>query len=466
MYACCVKDPKYKVNATKTKFLARQTGDLTFSYDVIKAYTDNYLAQVTIENGSPLGRLDHWNLTWEWMRGEFIYTMRGAYTHKIDYGDCIYGSAAKQYSSLDFSQVMNCEKRPVITDLPRDRANDSGVGKIPYCCRNGTILPAIMDPSQSKSVFQVQVYKLPPDMNQTALHPPEKWEIVGALNPDYKCGPPKRVDPTEFPDTNGLQVVTLAIASWQVVCNITPPTKTSSHCCVTYSAYYNDSVIPCNTCACGCNETKSSCNKDAKPMLLPSEALLVPFQNRTAMSVAWAKIKHFPIPNPLPCPDHCGVSINWHVYTDYKNGWTVRVTLFNWEEDAFENWFVAAKMKKAVQGYQKAYSFNGTVFPELNDTIFLQGIPGLNYLIGETNGSDPKNDPRVPGKQQSVIAFKKKLTPGIRVGEGDGYPTKLYFNGEECSLPSHFPTGTANPIYINNLLFVELLILLMLLFKY
>ncbi|KAF8029625.1 hypothetical protein BT93_E2140 [Corymbia citriodora subsp. variegata] len=443
MYACCVRDPKYKVKKLKTKLSPRQTGDLSFSYDVIQAYESNYLAQVTIENDSPLGRLDHWNLTWEWMRGEFINTMRGAYTHLIDYSDCIYGVAAQYYTSLDFSQVMNCQKKPVIADLPRERANDTKVGKLPYCCRNGSILPSVMDPSQAKSVFQLQVYKLPPDTNLTALYPPEKWKIVGTLNPDYRCGPPVRVDPTEFPDPSGLQATTTAIASWQVVCNITRPTKTSSHCCVSFSAYYNESVIPCNTCACGC-EGSDSCNQKAQAMLLPPEALLVPFQNRTAKTVAWAKMKHFHIPNPLPCSDNCGVSINWHVYTDHKKGWTVRVTLFNWEEINFENWFTAIQMKKAARGFQKAYSFNGTFFPELNNTIFLQGLPGLTFLVGETNGTDPRADPRVPGKQQSVISFTKKLTPGIKVAKGDGFPSRLFFNGEECSLPTYFPTANGN----------------------
>lgn len=158
MYACCIRDPKHKVKRLKTKLVPRQKGDLSFTYDIIQAYESNYLAQVTMENDNPLGRLDQWNLTWEWMRGEFIYTMRGAYTHKIDYSDCIYGQAAQYYQNLDFSQVMNCQKKPVIADLPPERANDTKTGKLPYCCRNGTLLPTVMDPSQSKSVFQLQVW--------------------------------------------------------------------------------------------------------------------------------------------------------------------------------------------------------------------------------------------------------------------------------------------------------------------
>ncbi|XP_057950669.1 COBRA-like protein 10 [Malania oleifera] len=449
MYVCCAKDPKFKAKPLNaTKYLPRQNGDLSFSYDVIQAFQGNYLAQVTIDNNNPLGRLDHWNLTWEWMRGEFINTMRGAYTHKRDYSDCIYGAAGQYYKDLDFSNVMNCEKHPVIADLPPTKANDDKVGNLPYCCRNGSLLPSTMDPSKARAIFQLQVYKMPPDMNRTALYPPEKWKINGVLNPEYKCGPPIRVDATEFPDWTGLMSTTSAVASWQVVCNITRPKVKQSRCCISFSAYYNDSAIPCNTCACGCDDT-DTCNANARPLLLPSEALLVPFENRTTMAQAWAKIKHFPVPNTLPCPDNCGVSINWHISSDYRDGWTARITLFNWDDYSFEDWFTAIQMKNAFPGYENVYSFNGTKLPDLNDTIFFQGLPGLNFLMGETNGTDPLHDPRVPGKQQSVISFKKKLTPGINIARGDGFPTKVFFNGEECSLPPNFPTGSGSRSLVN-----------------
>lgn len=446
MHICCKKNPKLKAKEFKTKFLPRQNGDLSISYDVTQSYANNYLAQVTLENKSPLGRLDHWNLTWEWMRGEFIYTMKGAYTRNIDYSGCLYGPAGTYYADMDFSKVMNCEKRPTISDLPRERANDTEVGKIPYCCRNGSLLPTIMDPSQSKSVFLVQVFKLPPDLNRTAFYPPEKWKIVGTLNPDYKCGQPIRVDPTKTPDPSGLQATKSALASWQIVCNITKPTKGKSRCCVSFSAYYNESVIPCNTCACGCPDTKK-CNPEAPALLLPAEAILLPFENRTIKAKAWAGMKKFHVPRPLPCGDNCGVSINWHVSTDYKGGWSARVTLFNWERMNFENWFTAIQLKKAALGYEKFYSFNGTFLRQLNNTIFFQGLAGANYLLGETN--ETATAMKVPGKQQSVLTFTKSKTPNINVPGGDGFPSKVLFNGEECALPKRLPIAEGNRLHVN-----------------
>ncbi|GMH05717.1 hypothetical protein Nepgr_007557 [Nepenthes gracilis] len=442
MYMCCRKDKKYRSKRTKTKYAARKYGDLNIMYDVLQAYGNNYLAQVTVDNDHQLGRLDHWNLTWEWMRGEFIYAMRGAFTHEMDPSECIYGAAGLYYQDMDFSKV-NCQRKPVISDLPRERKDDEKVGKLPYCCRNGTILPKTMNESEAMSVFQLQVFKLPPDLNRTSLYPPQNWKINGVLNPLYKCGPPVRVDPTEFPDPSGLDARSIAIASWQVVCNISRPKNKPSSCCVSFSGYYNGSVIPCNTCACGCGEQTRRCNAKAPAMLLPAEALLVPFDNRTEKAKAWAKIKHLPIYDPLPCPDNCGVSINWHVDSDYKNGWTARITLFNWGEMPFGDWFTAVQMGKAFQGYEKAYSFNGTILPDQNNTVLLQGLPGLNYLIAETNGSRPA-DPRVPGKQQSVISFTKKLQWGLDIPGGDGFPTSVLFNGEECALPKGIPSKSGS----------------------
>ncbi|KAL7186472.1 hypothetical protein ACSBR2_028258 [Camellia fascicularis] len=439
MNVCCRRDPKYKAKKeVKTKFLPRQYGDLSITYDILQAFDGNYLAQVTIDNFHPLGRLDHWNLTWEWMRDEFIYTMRGAYTHKKDPSECIYGKQGQYYQTLDFTPVMNCQRKPIISDLPKERANDEKVGKLPFCCRNGTILPTIMNETESRSIFQLQVFKMPPDLNRTAMSPPQRWKINGILNPDYKCGPPIRIDPTDFPDTTGLDATSSAIASWQVTCNITRPKPKQSRCCVSFSAYYADSVIPCNTCACGCEE-ETMCNKNARPLQIPPEALLLPFANRTTKARAWAALKHLTIPKKLPCPDNCAVSINWHVDTDYKSGWTARMTLFNWEEYPFEDWFAAIQMKRAFRGYENVYSFNGTKLPELNNTIFFQGLEGLKYLMGETNGTNPAKDPRVPGKQQSVISFLKKHTPNINIAHGDGFPTRVVFNGEECAIPPEFP---------------------------
>ncbi|XP_058203159.1 COBRA-like protein 7 [Rhododendron vialii] len=468
MQVCCTEDPTLKNNITTAdEFLPRQNGDLTIMYDVINTYDSNYLAQVTISNNNPLGRLDNWKLSWDWMREEFIYAMKGAYPEVLDTTECLYGKQGVYYQNLDFSTVLNCQTRPTIVDLPPNLVNNTNLGSIPFCCRNGTILPPSMDPSKSTSVFQINVYKMPPDLNRSELTPPQNWQINGTLNPNYQCGPPLQVSPSLFPDPNGSPSDKTAFASWQVVCNITEPKGVKPKCCVSFSAYYNESIIPCNTCACGCpSPSSTTCSATAPALLLPAQAILVPFDNRTALANAWAELNHFATPNPLPCGDNCGVSINWHLYTDYTKGWTARITIFNWDGEPFVDWFTAVELDKAAPGFEKVYSFNGTKLSGVdNNTIFMQGLPGLNYLVAETPGADPQKDPSVPGKQQSVISFTKKQTPGINVVGGDGFPSKVYFNGDECSLPTVLPSGSAygkgSNISISVLLAVVVAFLLM-----
>ncbi|CAL5392959.1 unnamed protein product [Camellia sinensis] len=110
MHLSCQKDPKFKEEEeVKTKFLPRQFGDLSLTY-ILQVFEGDYLAQVMIDNFHPLGHLDHWNLTWEWMKGEFIFNMRGAYTRKKDPSECIYGPQGQYYQGMDFTPVMNCVK--------------------------------------------------------------------------------------------------------------------------------------------------------------------------------------------------------------------------------------------------------------------------------------------------------------------------------------------------------------------
>jgi hypothetical protein len=456
---CCVPTPSAAAAArnassaaTGPAFLPRRTaGDLVITYDVLQAHETTYLALVTLDNEAPLGRLDGWRLSWAWQRGEFINSMRGAYPREVGAAACLYGPQGQYYKGLDFSKVLSCDRRPVVLDLPPSRANDAATGRIDHCCRNGTILPKSMDVAQSKSAFQMEVYKMPPDLNRTRLFPPASFEVRGSspLNPEYACGQPVPVTPSEFPDPSGLPSSTVAVASWQVVCNITttstaakPPKPPS--CCVSFSSFYNESVIPCRTCACGCPASRrpaasASCSTTAPATLLPPFALLMPFERRAKEALTWADQKHFAVPNPMPCGDMCGVSINWHVATDFAGGWSARLTLFNWGDADMQEWFAAVVMDEAYAGFEQAYSFNATAVG--NSTIFIKGREGFNFLLRETNVSGV--DYPVPGKLQSVLSFTKKTTAGIDVVAGDGFPSKVFFNGDECAMPLRIPSRGA-----------------------
>ncbi|KAL0399265.1 UNVERIFIED_CONTAM: COBRA-like protein 10 [Sesamum radiatum] len=284
---------------------AKQTPQRRSRLSMLAINVQQSHVKVTIDNNHPLGRLDQWNLTWEWMRNEFINNMRGAYTHKKDPSECIYGPQGQYYRDFDFSTVMSCQRsRSSLTYLLR---------------RNGR------------------------QDRKAGLTRPTNVVLL--------------FESIQQSDPSGIDATISAIASWQVTCNMTSPKPQQAKCCVSYSAYYADGAVPCNTCACGC-ENQERCDKNASPLLLPSDALLVPFANRSQKALAFARLKHNTIPKKLPCPDNCG-------------------------------------LKKAYGGYSKVHSFNATKMSNVKNTIFMKGLPGLNYLVGEINGTHPDRDPAI-----------------------------------------------------------------------
>ncbi|KAI3844943.1 hypothetical protein MKX03_019318 [Papaver bracteatum] len=441
-----MQDPDYLSNVISERFLPREEGDIEIMYDILRSYDSEYVAQVSVSNYNPLGRLDYWKLSWMRKRQEFITTMKGAYPSIVDSRDCLFGPQGVYYKDMDFNNVLNCQKNPTIVDLPLEKTNDSTLGGMLFCCKNGTILPPSMGPSRSTSIFQLTVKKMPPHLSRTDLVAPQDFQINGKFIPDIKCGLPKLVSPSSFPDISGLPINKIAVKSWQVVCKVIQPKDVSPKCCVSFSAFYNESAIPCKTCACGCPASSNTCNTTAPARLLPPDALLVPFDNRTLMGKDWAEIKHLQISEPAPCPDNCGVSINWHINSDNAEDWSARMSVLNWGERNFADWFAAVQFRKAVPDIQKMHSFNCTALDDSNNTIFVHGLEGFNCLAAEEDGAESEWDLRVPGKQQSVIEFSKTRTPGFNIVQGDGFPSKIFFNGMECSLPSVLPTSRAPSI--------------------
>lgn len=173
------------------------------------------LLQVTISNDSPLIKIDNWNLSWTWQDNEFITKMMGATTTHADLEVCLNGIAGKTYTNPDLNTVFSCSISPEVIDLPLDRTNDTTIGGIKYCCRNGTIWPEIIDSSKSKSAFLMNVFKVPPSsMHLNTITPPGNWRFgeVGR----FKCGKPRRIKPTSYPDPYLLHETT-AFKTWQVL---------------------------------------------------------------------------------------------------------------------------------------------------------------------------------------------------------------------------------------------------------
>jgi hypothetical protein len=173
--------------------------------------------QVTIENDSPIMKIDNWNLSWTWQGGEFITTMMGATTTHADLDVCLNGLAGETITSPDLNKVFCCSTSPEVIDLPLSAYNNTQIGGIQYCCRNGTIWPQVLDPSKSKSAFLMNVFKLPPASSHlNTITPPGDWRF-GEYG-RFQCGPPRLITPTVYPDPYLLHETT-AFMTWQVTIN-------------------------------------------------------------------------------------------------------------------------------------------------------------------------------------------------------------------------------------------------------
>jgi hypothetical protein len=71
------------------------------------------------------------------------------------------------------------------------------------------------------------------------------------------------------------------------------------------------------------------------------------------------------------------------------------MTIFDWSNQTFPDWFPAIELEKAFPGFKQAYSFNATAIPDMNNTILVEDLPGRNYLVSAQNFS--------AGELQSVL---------------------------------------------------------------
>jgi hypothetical protein len=162
---------------------------------------------VTISNDTPFTKLDFWNLSFTWQESEFITMMKGATTRQADRDVCLNGIAGQTYTDPDMNTVFCCSTSPEIIDLPLNMANDTQMGFVEYCCRNGTIWPAILEPTESKYSNQLN-----------HITPPGNWRFGDGR---FQCGIPRLIKPTVYPDPYLLHD-TSAFKTWQVrkLCNI------------------------------------------------------------------------------------------------------------------------------------------------------------------------------------------------------------------------------------------------------
>ncbi|BAU01396.1 hypothetical protein VIGAN_11062100 [Vigna angularis var. angularis] len=378
-------------------------GNITIKWDIISWTPDGYVAVVTMNNFQKYRHISApgWSLGWTWAKKEVIWSMVGGQTN--EQGDC---------SRFKGNIPHCCKKNPIVVDLlPGTPYNQ----QIANCCKGGVLSSWAQDPSKAVAAFQISVGSAGTTNKTVKL--PQSFTLK-APGPGYTCSPAKIVKPTQFiqPDKRR---VTQALMTWNVTCTYSQfLAQRTPTCCVSLSSFYNNTVVPCSTCACGC-QGNSSLTGDCVNPDSPHLASVVSNPGPDKSSIA-----------PLVrCTRHmCPVRVHWHVKLNYKEYWRVKVTVtnFNYRMN-YSDWNLVVQHPN-FDNLTQLFSFNYqsiTPYGSINDTAMLWGVKFYNDFLMQA-GSD--------GNVQSELLFKKDKST-FTFDKGWAFPRRVYFNGDVCVMP-------------------------------
>ncbi|KAL6498606.1 COBRA-like protein 4 [Orobanche hederae] len=365
-------------------------GNITIKWDIVSWTPDGYVAAVTMNNFQMYRHIMRpgWTLGWTWAKKEVIWSMVGAQT--TEQGDC-----SKFKSNLPHC----CKKTPTVVDL---------LPGVPYnqqfsnCCKGGVVASWGQDPQASVSAFQISVGQAGTSNKTVKL--PKNFTLLGP-GPGYTCGPAKIVPPTNFltPDRRRK---TQALMTWNVTCTYSQfMARKHPTCCVSFSSFYNETITPCPSCACGCEENKDKCIK---------------------MGINTPRKDNTPL---LQCTHHmCPVRVHWHVKVNYKDYWRVKVALTNFNYRINYTQWTLVVQHPNLNNVTQVFSFDYkplVPYGSINDTGMFYGMKFYNDLLMEAGPF---------GNVQSEVLLQKDKD-AFTLRQGWAFPRRVYFNGEECMLP-------------------------------
>ncbi|KAH7850618.1 hypothetical protein Vadar_000491 [Vaccinium darrowii] len=346
-------------------------GNITIKWDVISWTADGYTAVVTIYNFQQYRHIQApgWTLGWTWAKKEVIWSMTGSQT--TEQGDC---------SRFKGNIPHCCKKDPTVVDLlPGTPYNQQYTN----CCKGGVISSWVQDPANAASSFLLVVGSAGTS-NRTVRMP--KNYTLRVPGPGYTCGPGKIVRPSKFL-TADKRRVTQALMTWNVTCTYSQfLSQKTPTCCVSLSSFYNNTIINCPTCTCGCPNSITQ----------PGSCV----QSGSSYLDALGKSSYTPL---VRCTSHmCPIRVHWHVKLNYKEYWRVKITItnFNYRMN-YSQWNLVVQHPN-FENVTEIFSFNYkslTPYGNINDTGMLWGIKFYNDLLMTAGPS---------GNVQSELLFPTK----------------------------------------------------------
>ncbi|KAK4362313.1 hypothetical protein RND71_017554 [Anisodus tanguticus] len=372
-------------------------GNITIKWDIMSWTPDGYVAVVTMNNFQMYRHImsPGWTLGWNWPKKEVIWSIVGAQT--TEQGDC---------SKFKGNVPHCCKKDPVLVDL---------LPGVPYnqqfsnCCKGGVLASWGEEPSESVSSFQISV-GLAGTSNKT-VKLPKNFSLLGP-GPGYTCGPAKIVPSTVFLTADHRRK-TQALMTWNVTCTYSQFLSSKyPSCCVSFSTFYNDTITPCPSCACGCHHTHNCIMSDSEK--LKRKGINTPKKDNEPL---------------LQCTHHmCPIRVHWHVKINYKDYWRVKIAITNFNYRLNHTQWTLVAQHPNLNNVTQVFSFNYkplVPYQSINDTGMFYGMKYYNDLLMEAGPSG--------NVQSEVLMQKDKNTFTLK--SGWGFPRRVYFNGDECKLP-------------------------------
>jgi hypothetical protein len=132
----------------------------------------------------------------------------------------------------------------------------------------------------------------------------------------------------------------------------------------------------------------------------------------------------------LQCTHHmCPIRVHWHVKTNYKDYWRVKMAVTNFNYRLNYSLWTLAVQHPNLNNVTQVFSFDYKPllpYESINDTGMFYGMKFFNDLLMEAGPSG--------NVQSEVLLQKNKET--FTFNQGWAFPRRVYFNGEECMMPS------------------------------
>nr|AFZ78571.1 COBRA-like protein [Populus tomentosa] len=374
-------------------------GNITIKWDLLLSTSGTNNLMVSIYNFQQYRHVEPpgWKLNWAWKGKEVIWSMQGA--EATEQGNCT------EFKGSTLPHC--CEKEPFIVDLlPGTNYN----AQTQNCCKGGVLSSMKQDPSKYVATFQMAVGG---SGTNSRFIMPENFNL-GV--PGYSCGGAVKVEPSRY-TTDGGRRWTQAIATWNVTCmysqSLASPTP---RCCVSLSAFYNQTIVSCPRCSCGCQgQPGTKCVKYGEtPPLLK--------QNQDPTPV-------------VRCSEHmCPIRVHWHLKQSYKQYWRAKMTVTNFNiMKNYSEWNLVV-LHPNLQSLTQVFSFNYAPLNRYGYIMILECSGGFRFTMTFYYKKERMGIYRLKfyyAKIQRFLLSERIFT----FREGWGFPRKIQFNGDECVMP-------------------------------